>query len=180
MIKKKITILVLNSVIFSFGQECCETLKKDLNSVKADIQAVKNENLALKKAIEINTPILKAEKENTEFNVTKVIGNKKDKTITITFLVESKDENKKSSIQDISIVDIEGNEYEVDFYKSSRPFPELSKNVPLKLTFTLKDIKNESLYVKILRFRVNTNSNYNPFEEKKFSIELRDFKVEWQ
>ena len=49
----------------------------------------------------------------------------------------------------------------------------------LKMNF-FKDIKNESLYVKILRFRVNTNSSYNPFEEKKFSIELRDFKVEWQ
>ena len=180
MIKKTITILAIGFSIYSFGQECCETLKKELSTIKTDIQAIKSENLALKKVIEINTPILKVEKENTEFTLTKVIGNKKDKTIAITFLIESKDENKKTTLQDISIIDIEGNEHDVDLYKSSNPFPELSKDVPLKLNFSFKNIENETLYIKILRFRVSTNNSNNPFEEKRFPIELRDFKIEWQ
>ena len=45
MIKKTITILVLNSVIFSFGQECCETLKKDFEDKKGNFKVVNEEDM---------------------------------------------------------------------------------------------------------------------------------------
>ncbi len=43
------------------------------------------------------------------------------------------------TITDISIVDIEGNEYQIDLYKSSKPYPELSLNTPVKINFSFKD-----------------------------------------
>ncbi len=94
-----------------------------------------SENEYLKKILEINKPVLETKQDNSLFEITKVIGNKTEKTIVITFLMEAKDENKKMTIGDISIVDIEGVEYEIDFYKSSKPYPELALNTPIKLTF---------------------------------------------
>lgn len=108
-----------------------------------------SENDYLKKILEINKPILETEQDNSLFKITKVIGNKAEKTITITFLIEATDDNKEMTISDISIIDIEGVEYQIDFYKSSSPYPKLASNVPLKLTFSFKDIQDKPLFIKI-------------------------------
>jgi hypothetical protein len=59
------------------------------------------------------------------------------------------------TIEDISIVDIEGKEYEIDFYKSSRPYPELDLNT-IKLTFSFKNIENQPLFIKLFRFKIHS------------------------
>ena len=115
---RKISLL---SAIFitalAFSQTNCETLKKENEVLQSTNKILTSENEYLKKVLEINKPILETEKDNSSFKITKVTGNKAEKTISITFLVEAKDENKKMTIEDISIVDIEGKEYEIDFYK---------------------------------------------------------------
>ena len=138
-----------------------------------------SENDYLKKIVEINKPILETEKNNSSFKITKVTGNKAEKTIAITFLVEAKDENKKMTIGDISIVDIEGIEYEIDLYKSSRPYPELALNTPIKLTFSFKNIENEPLYIKLFRFGITSQPIRNLFEDTKSNLEFKDLKVNW-
>ena len=119
------------------------------------------------------------EKENSSFKITKIVGNKAERTIAITFLVEAKDENKKMSIDNVSIVDIEGNEYKIDLYKSSRPYPELALNVPIKLTFSFKDIQGEPLFIKLFRLRTISQPERNLFESIRANIEFRDLKVFW-
>ena len=52
-----------------------------------------SENEYLKKVLDINKPMLETEKENSVFKITKAVDNTKDKTITVSFLLESKDEN---------------------------------------------------------------------------------------
>ena len=138
-----------------------------------------SENDYLKKIVEINKPILETEKNNSSFKITKVTGNKAEKTIAITFLVEAKDENKKMTIGDISIVDIEGIEYEIDIYKSSRPYPELAFNTPIKLTFSFKNIENEPLFIKLFRFKETSQPIKNLFEDTKSNLEFKDLKVNW-
>ncbi|HEX7868603.1 MAG TPA: hypothetical protein VF455_00675 [Chryseobacterium sp.] len=98
-----------------------------------------SENDYLKKVLDINKPILETETENSSYRITKVTSNKAGKNIEISFLIESKDENKKMTIEDITIVDIEGNEHKTDLYKSSKTFPELAKNIPLKLGLIVKN-----------------------------------------
>ena len=177
---RKISLL---SAIFitalAFSQTNCETLKKENEVLKSTNKILTSENEYLKKVLEINKPILETEKDNSSFKITKVTGNKAEKTISITFLVEAKDENKKMTIQDISIVDIEGKEYEIDFYKSSRPYPELELNTPMKLTFSFKNIENEPLFIKLFRFRVTSQPKRNLFENTKSNIEFKDVKVTW-
>ena len=177
---RKISLL---SAIFitalAFSQTNCETLKKENEVLKSTNKILTSENEYLKKVLEINKPILETEKDNSSFKITKVTGNKAEKTISITFLVEAKDENKKMTIEDISIVDIEGKEYEIDFYKSSRPYPELDLNTPIKLTFSFKDIENQPLFIKLFRFKITSQPKRNLFENTKSNIEFKDLKVNW-
>ena len=153
--------------------------KKENEVLQSTNKVLTSENEYLKKIVEINKAILETEKDNSSFKITKVTGNRTEKTIAITFLVEAKDENKKMTIGDISIVDIEGVKYEIDFYKSSSPIPELALNTPIKLTFSFKNIENEPLFIKLFRFGITSQSKKNLFEETKSNLEFKDLKVNW-
>ena len=176
---KLLILSVLSITTLGFSQTNCENLKKENEALKSTNKVLTSENDYLKKIIEINTAILETEKDNSSFKITKVIGNKAEKTIAIAFLVEAKDENKKMTIEDISIVDIEGKEYEIDFYKSSRPYPELVLNTPVKLTFSFKNIENEPLFIKLFRFKETSQPIRNLFEDTKSNLEFKDLKVNW-
>ncbi|PQA92087.1 transposase [Chryseobacterium piscicola] len=147
--------------------------------MKTENKILSSENDYLKKVLSVNTPLLQSEKENTLYQITKVTGNKAGKSIEITFLITAKDENKKLTIEDISIIDMEGNEYKADLYKSSRPFPELSLNTSHKLTFSFKDIKSQTLFIKIFRFKTTAQPERNTFEKTKSNLEFKDFKISW-
>lgn len=177
---KKILLLFLISIYsFSYSQANCETLKKENETLQSTVKTLNSENEYLKKVLDINKPILETEKENSSIKITKVIGNKKEKSIAVTFLIEAKDENKKMTIEDISIVDIEGNEYKIDLYKSSKPYPDLALNVPVKSTFSFKDIQGEPLFIKIFRFKTISQPERNTFEKARSNLEFRDIKVFW-
>ena len=177
--KKLLTLSALSITTLGFSQTNCEALKKENEALKSTNKVLTSENDYLKKIVEINKAILETEKDNSSFKITKVTGNKAEKTIAITFLVEAKDENKKMTIGDISIVDIEGVEYEIDLYKSSRPYPELALNTPVKLTFSFKNIENEPLFIKLFRFKETSQPKKNLFENTKSNLEFKDLKVIW-
>jgi DNA-dependent RNA polymerase auxiliary subunit epsilon len=177
--KKLLILLALSVITLGFSQTNCEALKKENEVLQSINKILTSENDYLKKIVEINKAILETEKDNSSFKITKVTGNKAEKTIAITFLVEAKDENKKMTIGDISIVDIEGKEYEIDLYKSSRPYPELALNTPIKLTFSFKNIENEPLFLKLFRFKETSQPIRNLFEDTKSNLEFKDLKVNW-
>lgn len=178
-IKKLITLSVFSIAISGFSQTNLEALKKENEALKSTNKVLNSENEYLKKVLDINKPILETETENSSFKITKVTGNKAGKNIEISFLIESKDENKKMTIEDVSIVDVEGNEYKIDLYKSSKPFPQLAKNVPLKLTFSFKDIQGEPLFIKMFKFKTTSQPERNTFEKAKSILEFKDLKVIW-
>lgn len=177
--KKILITTTFVTSILTFAQNECDNLKTENSNLKANLKAVNTENDYLKKVLDINTSILENQKGNSNFKITNVSGNAKEKSLSITFLIEAKDENKKLTIQTISIVDLEGNEYKADLYKSSRPFPDLALNVPLKLSFSFKDIINEPLFIKLFKFNVNSQPERNTFEQTRYNVEFRDLKVIW-
>ncbi|AZB25285.1 MULTISPECIES: transposase [Flavobacteriales] len=177
--KKLITLSVLSIAISGFGQTNCEAIKKENEALQSTNKVLTSENDYLKKVLDINKPILETETENSSYRITKVTGNRAGKNIEISFIIESKDENKKMTIEDISIVDIEGNEHKIDLYKSSKTFPELAKNVPLKLNFSFKDIQGEPLFIKIFKFKTTSQPERNTFEKTKTNLEFKDLKVVW-
>ena len=170
--KKHILIsAILLSGVF-YAQSNCDNVKLENTNLKT-------ENDYLKKVVELNTPILESEKNNNSFRITKVTGNKADKTISITFLVEAKDENKTMFIQDISIIDLEGNEFKVDLMKSSNSIPNLAINVPLKTTFLFKDISDQPLLIKLFRFSTRNEPSRKATDWTNSKLEFRDLKVNW-
>lgn len=177
--KKLLILSAISITSLGLSQTNCENLKKENEVLQSTNKILTSENEYLKKIVEINKPISETEKDNSSFKITKVTGNKAEKTIAITFLVETKDENKKMTIEDISIVDIEGKEYEIDFYKSSRPYPKLDLKTPIKLTFSFKNIENEPLFIKLFRFKITSQPIRNLFEDTKSNLEFKDLKVNW-
>ncbi|MDM1524307.1 transposase [Empedobacter falsenii] len=182
-------ILLLSSVIlssFTYSQTNndlkteIEKIKNDIVELKTEIQSVKSHNMYLKKSLDINTPILEVKNNNNEYRITKVIGNKNEKSISLNFLIESKDENKTSILDDFSIVDLNGNEYKFDFNKSSYTYPKLSVNVPLNIKATFKDVNEEIKIIKLFKFKTRNEPENNTLNFNKSAQEFRDLNVIWE
>lgn len=148
-------------------------------NAQENCETIKTENIDLKKILGINKPILETLKENNNFRITKVIGNKADKTISVTLLIEAKDDNKEMSLSELSIIDLEGNEFKFDAFKSGSYYPKLALNVPLKSTLVFEKIEGEPKIIKLLRFKARTNPEDNSLNYKKFPLEFRDLNVSW-
>ena len=172
---------IFSALLFSgiFYAQTCENIKLENTNLKTEIQTIKTENDYLKKVLEINNPILESEKENNNFRITKVVGNKADKTISITFLVDAKDPNIKMHISNLSLIDLEGNEYKVDYFKSSSPTHKLPANVPLKIYFTFKAIVDQPLLIKLFRFSTRNEPEGHALKWTNSKLEFRDLKVNW-
>lgn len=159
-----------------------ETIKVSVNNLRSEINEVKSENLYLKKIINLQKPILQIIKNDTEFRIIEVKGDKKNSSIEFTLLLESKDERKKFFIPESSIVDIDGNEVKINLDKSNYDVV-LSKDVPqkIKLVYTYQDLPNDlPKIISVLRI----NANYklldtNPYGlDEKLYLELRDINVD--
>lgn len=156
-----------------------ENIKNDIKVLKIDIQSVKSENIYLKQTLQLKKPILEQQSNNNQFTITKVIGNRKDSTILINLLVEAIDENKTSFLQDFSIIDLQGNEYKVDYIKSSNIIPKLSLNVPIKVQLVFKDIIEKPQILKTFRFSSRNEPERNSADFISSKLEFRDLFVSW-
>lgn len=187
-------IAFVGALLFSFSllaQNDLKDLKNDIDNIKSsiknlqtEIQSVKSENIYLKKVFNINRSILEQEKANTQFSITKVEGNKSERTIYITFLQESKDKERKTDFDKISIIDIEGNEIGLDFLKSTENLvSNLATNVPKKMlfAFTYKDFEhNLPNIIKLLRFRFRYKNDEKELFDEMENVEFRDLNVVWK
>ena len=182
-------ILVLATLVVStFGiaqtntdiKEEIDQIKIEISKLKSEINTVKSQNIYLKKTLDINQPILQLKENNNEYRITKVIGNSKEKTISINFLIESLDANKKSNLDDFTLVDLNGNEYKINFQKSSSPYLKLTTKVPLNIHITFDNVNDEVKMIKLFKFRTK-NTLENDRLNSQYSIqEFRDLNVTWQ
>ncbi|MGC4128547.1 MAG: transposase [Bergeyella sp.] len=174
-------VILMCAMVFStilFAQTTAE-LKKEIEDIKTsvanlhtEIQSVKSENIYLKQVLDINKPVLEKEDNNTSIKITKVVGNRKDKTISITFLVEAKDANKVVGLTEASYIDIEGNAQS----PVTIGFPDLALNVPLKQTVKFSFIQNEPKIIKLFRFKMYSD-NHKP---STTNLEFKDLNVTWE
>ena len=82
-------------------------------------------------------------------------------------------------ISNLSLIDLEGNEYNVDYFKSSSPTHKLPANVPLKIYFTFKEIAEQPLSIKHFRFNTRNEPDGHPLKWTYSKLEFRDLKVNW-
>lgn len=82
-------------------------------------------------------------------------------------------------IQDISVIDLEGQESKVNLLKSSNSIPKLAQNVPVKTTFIFKDVVGEPMIVKLFRFSTRNEPEGRALKWTNSKLEFRDLKVNW-
>lgn len=187
------SIFILSFSVFLYSQSNDEALEADIQTVKTEVNAikadikhlkseiaeVKSDNLYLRKVLDINKPILEVEKNNINYRITQVTGNKVDKTITIVLLFESKDGNYRTELLGAKIIDLEGNLYsKLDYNKSTGMSFEQVKNVPLKVTFTFKNVNGQPKILKLLKFTPK-NKLSGTFKYLPTELEFRDLNVTW-
>lgn len=146
-----------------------------MKEVKCEL--LNQENEYLKGILSLNSPILQLTHNNIEIKITKIQGFLESNELHFTLLVEAKDENKDIILDEIQIIDIEGNEYNVDYFKTSNTYPKLSLNVPLKRVFIFSNITNHPKIIKILKFRLTFEKVF--LEKTSSNFEFKDLNVSW-
>lgn len=184
--KKTLIIFSFISSGFLLSQTNCEDLKAKVSNLETEINTVKTENNYLKKVLEINNPVKEIDKEKTSFKILNLVGDKTKKTISLTMLLESKDENTNISIQELSLIDLEGNEYTVKKFEKieglmAGTFATLTLNVPKKITPVFVDVESLTQIAKLLRIKIySTKESEKDKFAKTLILEFRDLKVNWQ
>lgn len=147
----------------------CKTAKK-----------LNKENNYLKQIININKPEYKIEFDKTEFLITKIEGDSKQQTVSISILVNNKDVNKYISMSRFTAIDLEGNEYKKkDFAETiglnSLGSDTFSTNVPKKIVPIIVKVPANTPIIKLLKFNY-----YSDILKDHKTIELRDLKISWK
>lgn len=186
--KKGILLIGLISLSTKLLSQNCDTYKTQITNLQTENKAVVSENDYLKKVLEINKPIVEIEKDNTRFRIIKVVGNRATKTVYITVLLETNDENKNytAGIGHISITDLEGNEIVADYMKTESSNGDLVLKVPKKVVwaFTYKnnDDFTEHKIIKLFKWRFDSrveSKRYSP-DYIRTLLEFRDMNVVWK
>ena len=186
--KKGILLIGFISLLSKLSAQNCDTYKTQIASLQTENKVLISDNDYLKKVLDINKPIVEIEKDNTNFCITKVVGNKATKTVFITVLLETNDENKNyiDGAGNISITDLEGNEIEADYMKTESNTGDLVLKVPKKVlwAFTYKNAGDftEPKIIKIFKWRFDSRVESKKFfpDYIKTSLEFRDLKVIWK
>lgn len=187
---KKILLASFSIIITSLAaQNNCENLKNQIASLQSENKELAAQNEYFKKILKINTPLLETTKDGTNFKIVKVIGDKTTKSVSITILLEAKDENKSYSTisEPASITDLEGNDVKINWDKSLEVSGNLTLNVPKKaiMVFTYKD---DNLYsegprtIKLFKFKFisKVDSKKYSVEDVRTILEFNDLKVNWK
>ncbi|MGX9987382.1 hypothetical protein [Soonwooa purpurea] len=163
--KSKLIFLSLIATNFVFAQNCDET---------------KKENEYLKQVINVNKPEYKLDFDKTNFSITKIEGNIKQQTVTISILVNNQDVNKYVSMNDFTGIDLEGNEYKKKEYTETKGLNSLgsdtfSTDVPKKIEPILVKIPSNTQFLKLLKF-----DYYSDILKNHKTLEFRDLKINWK
>lgn len=189
----KRTLLLLGFGVFSnilFAQSNAE-LKKEIDDLKisianlhTEIQSVKNDNLYYKKTLDINKPISQSVVNDLEFTIINAVGNRKNKTLEITYLYKniSNEVRKRYQTAGTYIVDDRGNQaetYDVFATKNEISIVELQPNIPVKgyVKFKLDEIDFPIIKVLNLGFYYQGEDIY----AKSVQVAVfKDIPVKWE
>jgi transposase len=180
--RKTILLLGLLGLNFAFGQNAnCDKLKVENNTLKTANTSLNEENIYLKKVLDINKALKEVSADDFDFKITKVEGNLKTKEVFITILSENKIENRNFSPRTVEIVDIEGNIPKINYEKLVNFHVELAKNVPTKSVYVFKydNFDNEPpRIIKIFKLAYEHNLE---FKIGNFGqIEMKDLNINWK
>ena len=171
---KKLILFFFISIV-SYSQTDINKLKLENSNLKAELKIYKDENDYLKKVFKINHPIKELVEGNNSYKITSVV--KEKDFLKFSVLIESIDEDKRLTIGDFQLVDLEGNYYKIDLSNTGDIYPKLVKEVPYKLELSFKVGDVKPLFIKLLQFKISSQPERNLFENQTHSVFFKDLKI---
>ena len=160
--------------IISAQKSDCATTQRELESAKIEVAELSKQNIYYKETLNLLKPISTDIVDDVEFSITKIIGSKKDKTITITFLYENKSFEIRDFLQcqEASAIDARGNQfqtYEVYVAPNKNIRAEkIKSNIPIKGNFVFKTDETNFPIFRILKILVYPKDNMSSPKEVIF------------
>jgi hypothetical protein len=178
-------VILAGSSSLTLQAQTTDALKKEVTSLHGKVAALTTQNSSLtkenayyKEALRINTPIMKGIAQGVTCTLTQVLGDKTNKTITISFLAESPVAVKHSQIEEGTAIDAEGNTLNAVNYGYGPRFlmTELFEQVPVKGVVIFKKVDKEIPVLKIFKL-----SHYpRDTERDNRAVIFKDVPVKWQ
>ena len=173
--KNIITSLMVFSMSFLSAQKNdCTTIQKELENAKIEVAELSKQNQYYKETLNLLKPIKISISDDVEFSITKIIGSKKNKTITVTFLYENKSSETRDFLQcqEAYAIDARGNQfqtYEVYVAPNKNMRAEkIKSNIPIKGNFVFKTDETDFPILRILKILVYPKDNISSPKEVIF------------
>ena len=175
MMKNIISSLMLFSTcLFSAQKSDCVTTQRELENSKIEVAELSKQNIYYKETLNLLKPISTNIVDDVQFSIAKIIGSKKDKTITVTFLYENKSSETRDFLQcqEAYAIDARGNQfqtYEVYVAPNKNMRVEKIKSyIPIKGNFVFKTEEMDFPIFRILKILVYPKDNISSPKEVIF------------
>lgn len=168
------SIMLFSASILSAQKTDCTSIQKELENSKIEVAELSKQNLYYKETLNLLKPIKTDVVDDVQFSITKIIGSKKDKTITVTFLYENNSFETRDFLQcqEASAIDARGSQfqtYEVYVAPNKNMRTEkIKSNIPIKGSFVLKTEETEFPLFRILKILVYPKDNMSSPKEVIF------------
>lgn len=188
----KKTILHLSLLLLANANIHAQQNKSNTGNIKTVTQCeqLKKENDSLRKVLGLNEPILSYTKNDIEYRLVKVIGDKKTQIITIELLLTNKIENRVFELQNmlgtsIKIFTLNGdmllsNEQIIPGTNMVSSSTTLYTDTPIKLTFKFSPLlpSNDFLKLFFLTYKLRNLQDYR--KDLTEEVEFKDLKISWK
>lgn len=168
------SLMLFSTCFFSAQKSDCVTIQKELENSKIEVAELSKQNLYYKETLNLLKPIKTSGVDDVEFSITKIIGSKKNKTITVTFLYENKSSETRDFLQcqEAYAIDARGNQfqtYEVYVAPNKNMRAEKIKSyIQIKGNFAFKTEEMDFPIFRILKILVYPKDNISSPKEVIF------------
>lgn len=168
------SLMLFSTCLFSAQKSDCSTIQKELENSKIEVAVLSKQNIYYKETLNLLKPIKTTIVDDVQFSITKIIGSKKDKTITITFLYENNSFETRDFLQcqEASAIDARGNQfqtYEVYVAPNKNMRAEkIKSNIPIKGNFVFNTEETDFPILRIVKILVYPKDNISSPKEVIF------------
>lgn len=154
------------------------TMQQQMGSLSQRLVGVEQLNTELRKALDFGKPVVTAKGMNgVTYNVISLVGNKAEKTLTVTIQLSTTDEkvDMSFSFDSPAFVDLYGNRKKAEEYNvGGTTVAPVYKSAPVNGVIVFHDVEPETTKaIKLLEI-----DGQNNFQEEK--VQFRDLPVEWK
>lgn len=187
--KKTITLFTL-LILANANMKAQQNKTNETNKHISSCEELKKENDSLKKALGLNEPINSFVRNDAEYKLIRVVGDKKSQTVSVEIIVTNKIENRNFEMMNmmgtsIKIITVTGdvlfsNEVFVPGASQYSMSTVLHTDVPLKMKFNFNPLLPSNEYIKLFYLSYKLRNLQDSKKDTTEEIEFKDLKINWK